>query len=74
MTREQFVMKNQVDKADYLPTPLEIARRCEEIQRGWSVRERERRLLFVVTESECAPSSDDEISGLGHHTRMANAI
>jgi hypothetical protein len=41
----------------YLPSPEEIERQCEMIQRRWSESERQRRLLFVLT--DCSWYSTD---------------
>ena len=65
---------SRVNKPAYLPTPDEIERECEKIQRRWSDSERERRLLFVVTESESAPADPEEIWELLQSRRaFANA-
>ena len=45
-------MINRWPKPTYLPTPDEIERECEEIQQGWSERERLRRLLYVVSDAK----------------------
>ena len=50
----EITMTDHANKPDYLPTPLEIARQCEEIQSRWSNRERRRRMSFDLTESVSA--------------------
>ena len=40
-------MANRWKQPDYIPTPMEIEQKCEEIRRRWSERERQRRMRFV---------------------------
>jgi len=51
-------MTNHWKQPDYMPTLKEIEQKCEEIQRRWSERERRRRMLFVVTDSQCAATAE----------------
>ena len=45
-------MANRWKQPDYIPTPMEIEQKCEEIRRRWSERERQRRMRFVSSSGQ----------------------
>jgi hypothetical protein len=63
-------MFNGWKQPDYVPSPAEIAQKCKEIQRGWSVRERLRRMRFVVTDSKRAAEQKVEMTSTRFETQL----
>jgi hypothetical protein len=63
-------MANRWKQPDYMPTLKEIEQKCEEIQRRWSERERRRRMLLVITDSECAVTTELDLEETEIHDRV----
>lgn len=54
-------MSDQVNQPSFLPTPEEIAEKCEEIRQKWSDRERVLRTQVVAEKSELQTQFEDEL-------------
>jgi hypothetical protein len=63
-------MFNRWKQPDYMPSPAEIAEKCQEIQRGWSIKERLRRMRFVVTDSKRAAEQKVEMTSTRFETQL----
>jgi hypothetical protein len=51
-------MANRWKQPEYIPTPMEIEQKCQEIRERWSERERQRRMRFVVCPLRGAAGAD----------------
>jgi hypothetical protein len=61
-------------RPEYLPTPAEIEKKCREIQRRWSARERDRRMRCVSPASGCAAAGDVEKLARAARVEMGSIV
>ena len=54
-------MTDRVNQPSFLPTPEEIAEKCEEIRQKWSDKEREVRAQVVAEKSKLQTQFEDEL-------------